>query len=195
MPRSVIGSWIDCRLSSDWVWRVRRFSVRKGASGFTLIELLIVVMIIGLTAGFAVLSVGTLGQRQLGTEAARFVELARFAQDESLLLGQARAIGFSRDGGYAFLEQVYVDREAVTWVPIERSPLGARTLERLDIEFRLFIAGRAVSLDERTDRAQVEFDPAGGLTPFILEWRTRDRVRGVRISGLAGGNIDWEPAQ
>jgi len=165
---------------------------RGRSRGFTLIELLIVVMIVGLTAGLAVLSLGGLGERQWAVEASRFVELARFVQDESLLLGQARAIGFAREGRYAFLEQVYLDRETVVWEPIDRSPLAERSLARLGAEFRLTVAGRALVLDNTTDLALVEFDPAGGLTPFVLEWRNRDGALRIRIIGQAGGALDWE---
>lgn len=183
MRKSAIGSWTERR---------GLYAPRCRQRAFTLIELLIVVVIIGLTAGLAVLSVGGLGERRWAVEAARFVELARFVQDESLLLGQARAIGFAREGRYAFLEQVYLDRETVTWEPIERSPLTERSLERLGTEFRLSLAGRPVVLDSTTDRAWVEFDPAGGLTPFVLEWRNRDGTLRMRVLGHAGGQIDWE---
>ena len=169
----------------------RRDAGRR-ASGFTLLELLVVLLIFGLLVGFAVLAVGGTASRQMEQEARRLVELAGLARDESLLTGQARALGFSRDG-YAFLEQVFLDDERVTWVPLERAPLAPRSLARLDLELRLRQQDRVVPLDDRADRPQVLFNGAGELTPFELDLRPDGAASSLlRVSGTRDGRLVLE---
>lgn len=160
--------------------------------GFTLFELLVVMLILGLVAGFAVLAVGSSPARQMEQEARRLVELAGLARDESLLTGEMRALGFSRNG-YAFLQQVFLDDERLTWVPLERPPLEPRSVERLGLELRLRQQGRVVPLDDRADRPQVLFNGAGELTPFDLELRPAGAARAaLRVTGQRDGRLQQE---
>lgn len=161
-------------------------SLRARAPGFTLIELLVVLLILGLLASFAVLSVGGSASRQVEQEARRLVELAGLARDEALLTGQTRALGFSRDG-YAFLQQVFLDDERLTWLPLEQAPLHPRSMQHLGVELRLRQEGRTIPLDDRADLPQVLFNGAGELTPFELEIR-RDGTT-LRISGQRDGRM------
>jgi general secretion pathway protein H len=162
------------------------------AGGFTLFELLVVMLILGLVAGFAVLSLGSGASRQLEHEARRLVELAGLARDESLLTGQTGALGFARDG-YAFLEPVYLEDAQMTWAAREQAPLQPRSVARLGLELRLFQEGRRVVLDEDADTAHVEFSGAGELTPFELELRPGDPDAPVlRVTGLRDGRLSWE---
>lgn len=151
------------------------------------------VLIVALMAGLGVLSLSGQAHRQWTTEAVRFIELAHYARDESLLTGQARAIGLTRDAGYAFLERVYLDNQSVTWWVIERPPLRERSLASLRLEFRLFQGERRLPLDEQVDRPWIQFDSAGTLTPFLLEWHAPGRGAILRIIGAEGGSITWEP--
>lgn len=163
-----------------------------GIRGFTLLELLVVLLILGLLVGFAVLSVGGSASRQMEQEARRLVELAGLARDESLLTGQVRALGFSRDG-YAFLEQILLDDERVTWIPLDRAPLRPRSVEPLGLRLHLRQDGRVVPLDDRADQAQVLFNGAGELTPFELEMRPEGGAGGIlRITGQRDGRLRWE---
>jgi general secretion pathway protein H len=157
--------------------------------GFTLIELLVVLLIFGLLAAFAVLSVGGSASRQMEQEARRLVELGGLARDEALLTGQVRALGFSRRG-YAFLHQVFLDDERLTWLPLEQGPLQPRSVERLGLELRLRQDGRLIPLDDRADRPQVLFNGAGEVTPFELEIRPEGSTRTVlRVTGQRDGRL------
>jgi general secretion pathway protein H len=160
--------------------------------GFTLLEIVVVVSIAALLFGLAALAIGVGSSRQLEVEGRRLVELASLARDESLLLGQTRALGLARTE-YAFLERVRVDEDTITWVAVERAPFHARSLQRHGIELRLRQDGRVVPLDDRADLPQVFFDSAGGLTPFELELR-RPGAGGdaVRITGTLSGHLSQE---
>jgi len=152
----------------------------------------VVLLILGLIAGFAVLSLGGGASRQIEQEARRLVELAGLARDESLLTGQIRALGFARDG-YAFLEPVYLVDAQMTWVAREHAPLRPRSLARIGVELRLFQDGRQVVLDDEADAAHVEFNGAGELTPFELELRPGAAgVPMLRVTGLRDGRLSWE---
>lgn len=157
--------------------------------GFTLLELLVVLLIFGLLVSFAVLSVGGSASRQMEQEARRLVELAGLARDESLLTGQVRALGFSRNG-YAFLEQILLDERRVTWVALDRAPLKPHSVERLGVRLHLRQEGRVVPLDDRADQAQILFNGAGELTPFELEIRPEGGAgRILRITGQRDGRL------
>jgi general secretion pathway protein H len=170
----------------------QRRDTRWRTPGFTLLELLVVLLIFGLLVSFAVLAVGGTASRQMEQEARRLVELAGLARDESLLTGQARALAFSRDG-YAFLEQVFLDDERVTWVPLERAPLAPRSLARVGLELRLRQQDRVVPLDDRAERPQVLFNGAGELTPFELELRPDGAASSLlRVSGTRDGRLVLE---
>lgn len=163
--------------------------MQRRRRGFTLLELLVVLLIFGLLVGFAVLAVGGGASRQMEQEARRLVELAGLARDESLLTGQSRALGFSRDG-YAFLQQVFLDDNQVTWVALERAPLAPRSVARAGLELRLRQEGRPVPLDEHADRPQVLFNGAGELTPFELEMRPLGSAGAVlRVTGQRDGRL------
>jgi general secretion pathway protein H len=163
--------------------------VQRRRRGFTLLELLVVLLIFGLLVGFAVLAVGGGASRQMEQEARRLVELAGLARDESLLTGQSRALGFSRDG-YAFLQQVFLDDNQVTWVALERAPLTPRSVATAGLELRLRQEGRPVPLDEHTDRPQVLFNGAGELTPFELEMRPVGTASAIlRVTGQRDGRL------
>lgn len=163
--------------------------------GFTLLELLVVLLIFGLLVSFAVLSVGGSASRQMEQEARRLVELAALARDESLLTGQVRALGFSRDG-YAFLEQIFLDDASVTWVALNRAPLQPRSTERLGLRLHLRQDGRVVPLDDRADQPQILFNGAGELTPFELEMRPETGTGSIlRITGQPDGRLLLETLQ
>ena len=159
--------------------------------GFTVFELLVVVFILGLVAGFAVLAVGGGPSRLMEHEARRLVELSGLARDEAMLTGQVRALGFSR-GGYAFLEQVFLDDQRVTWLELERAPLVPRSFDRLGLEVRLYQQGRRVALDDRPDRPLVLFNGAGEVTPFELELRPPRMTEVLVITGFPDGRLHWE---
>jgi general secretion pathway protein H len=86
----------------------------RNDAGFTLIELLVTLVIMGLLAGLASLSVGGSATRQARDEAARFHQLLGFASDEATLQGEELGLRVEEDG-YSVLR---FDPENETWMPM-----------------------------------------------------------------------------
>lgn len=133
-------------------------------SGFTLFEILVVVLIIGIIAGTAVLSVGVLrDDRQVRREADRAAALFSILQDEAMLQGREFGIEFTR-AGYRFVEyDPFGDRWAE--IPLD-DLLRARQLPD-SMEIELYLDGQSVKLDDTPAR--------------FVEDEDDDRARGIEL--------------
>lgn len=161
-------------------------------TGFTLFEILVVVLIIGILAGTAVLSVGVLrDDREVRREADRAAALLSILQDEAMLQGREFGIEFTRTG-YRFVEyDAFGDRWAE--VPLD-DLLRARQLPET-MEFELYLDGQSVKLAETPARFVADEDEdeafgvelysphvfvysSGDLTPFEVHFiRRSDNAR------------------
>lgn len=165
MPTSVTGTSTERR----------RRSARSG--GFSLLELLVVVVIIGLFAGAAVLSMGVLGNdRDIEREAFRLRSLMNLLREEALMQ--------SRDFGILFTDNSYrfyaYDYQQLRWVvPVGEGLFVEHELdEPLNIDLRVedrdlvldagFQAARDDDEDEEDDdpEPQVMVLSSGEMTPF-----------------------------
>jgi len=177
---------------------------RKQESGFTLIEIMVVVIIVGVIASAAFLSMGSLrNDRALTDEARRFIALASVALDEAAM--QGREFGLElMTGSYRFVEY---DAYTAQWGDV----LGDDTLRLRDLtdelEFELFVEGRPILLDDNpasigdpdADESMSGLDAyaphlliysSGDATPFELHiFRNADDLR-VVMRGNALGDIE-----
>jgi general secretion pathway protein H len=172
--------------------------------GFTLIELLVVMVIVATVVSIGVLSFGLLGsERELETEARRFVALMEVAQDDATMQGREFGIELMT-AGYRFVEY---DALTGQWADVPGDEtLRLRELPE-ELEFELYLEDR---------RIQLEYDPAtfddpekssgrsasdvysphllvyssGDATPFELHfWRRFDDSR-VVLRGNALGFVE-----
>ena len=172
--------------------------------GFTLIEIMVVVIIVGVIASAAFLSLGSLrDDRDLKMEARRFIALAGVAQDEAEM--QGREFGMElMTSGYRFVE---FDAYSAQWadVPADET-LRLRELTE-DLEFELYLEGKSVRLDdnpaqfddpdkERSMNTTDNYSPhlliysSGDATPFELHiFRNSDNLR-VVMRGNALGAVE-----
>ena len=158
MPISVTGIW------------TKRFSDRHFNAGFSLIELLVVIVIFGIFAGAAVLSISSVGNdRQIEREAFRLRTLLALIREESVMENRNYGILFS-ETGYRFY--IY-DTERLLWFePFDDRFLGTRALEN-PITLELSLEDRVIPLDRRFNEAEIE-EPqpqvvllaSGETTPF-----------------------------
>jgi general secretion pathway protein H len=162
------------------------------ARGFTLLEVLVVVVIIGVMATLAVLSIGgrSLDDR-LDAEARRLHELMLLAADEAVLQGAELGFVQTTDGyGFLVLQQG-------KWVPLEDAgPLRSRPIAP-PLYLELNVEGRRVA-PLRTDMENVELKPqvlllsSGDATEFMLDLRAQQHAAWFRLQGDLLGQLKLE---
>lgn len=145
--------------------------IRRTERGFSLLELLVVIVIIAVTAGFAILSsnLGS-GSARLDDEADRFSGLLDLLCEEAVL--QQRILGVARLGeGYRFLE-----RRGGLWLDHEASIFRYRAMPE-DMRIELSVAGRIVPPDPEPDEVHIVCMPSGERSPFEMQMAAAsDRV-------------------
>ncbi|MGH8482354.1 MAG: type II secretion system minor pseudopilin GspH [Nevskiaceae bacterium] len=165
----------------------------KSARGFTLLEILVVVVIIGVMATLAVLSIGSRSlDDRLAIEARRLHELLLLAADEAVL--QGAELGFIQTTeGYGFL---VLDREG-KWVPLEDAgPLRGRALApplyiELQVDGRRVVPPRADGQDPEL-KPQVLLLSSGDATEFTLDLRALEFAPYYRLQGDVLGHFKLE---
>lgn len=173
-------------------------------AGFTLVEILVVIVIVGTVVSIAMLSFGVLGNdRELQTEARRFVSLLELARDDATM--QSREFGIElMTGSYRFVEY---DSLAGRWVEVPGDDtLRLRALPD-DEEFELYLEDKRILLDENPAEIKAPDETSmsssskpyaphlliyssGEATPFELHvWRSFDDER-VVLRGNVFGEIE-----
>ncbi|WP_018880241.1 prepilin-type N-terminal cleavage/methylation domain-containing protein [Thioalkalivibrio sp. ALE9] len=137
------------------------------ASGFTLIELLVVMFVIGVVASVGVLSMSQLGSRNLEQTARQLASQIELAREHTLLTGQALSIGVGTEG-LVILERQWIDDTRVTWIPIERGPLGPHDFRQHGLQPRLYVDGRRSGLRESPEHNRIAINGSGHIEPFEL---------------------------
>lgn len=172
------------------------------ARGFTLIEILVAVVIIGIIMSVAVMSLGVVGDdREVRTEASRFMSLLGVAQDDAIFQGREFGVELM-SGAYRFVEY---DPNTNQWA----EPLGDDALRYWslpeEIEFELYLEDQRVLLEFDPQPIDYEAEPgpgrdeygphllifsSGDSTPFELHLvRSLDNAR-IGIEGDLLGNLE-----
>ncbi len=186
MPISATGT-------SSSVRPGRSIALRR-ASGFTLLEVLVVIVIIGIIATMAVVSIRVLGgDHEMDQEARRLRAVLSQAREDAMLEG--RDVGFRVDTtGYDFLRY---DTRTEQWQVVVDDPLlRERTLPD-GLEASLYMEAREVRLPSRsTDDEQAPTAPqivvlaSGDLVPFEIRLARLGTDETRRIEGRVEGDIE-----
>ncbi len=155
--------------------------------GFTLLEILVVLFMIGIITGLAVLSVNHGEAEQLTREAQRLAALMALNQEEALLRGEQRGVGFT-ESGYQFYSWDPKNR----WLPLEDSELLKAHQLPKGFKLQLSLEGRPVILSQSTDKPQVLLLSSGESSDFNLILTVAD-LPGYQLSGDATGQLSTAP--
>ena len=158
----------------------------------TLIEILVVVVIIGIMAALATLSVGILGDdRELEEESERLTNGIALLQEQAQLEGRDYGLRIEADN-YEFLRY---DAFELRWVEIENDPGLLPHQLPPDIAFELELEGRAVLLkQEATPDArlpQLVAWGSGDMSPYQLSLMRGEDGR-ITLTGNPDGTIEVE---
>jgi len=198
MPTWVTGIWTSntfmCRLTPRISFNPGfcYFQSVKKHQGFTLIELMVVVLIVGMLVTLASLSVSNSADKQLETEARRFISLVKFAADEAIMN--------SRDIILKIEEQKYsftVPGPGNTLVDLgEQEPMfRARELpDHMSISGE--ISGEKLLFEKSRDMeapanfAKIGIFSSGEMIPFELVFSQDDGSR-FEVSGDYAGQVEY----
>lgn len=142
------------------------------SAGFTLLEILIVVLLIAITASFAVVSLNRDVDRLAQLEARRLAGLIDQLRDESVITGKAYALEvLSDERAYRFLVA------AEGWQPITGDSLMRQRVipEPLSLSYEPPIDAEVGS------RELVVVQASGQITPFTIIIRGEDRAYHVSL--------------
>lgn len=156
----------------------------------TLIEILVVVVIIGILATIATLSVGLLGgDREIEREAERLTDGIALLQEQAQLEGRDYGLRFETTR-YEFMR---FDAFEQAWKAVEDDPaLAARDLPP-GLAFELVLEGRPVLLRREpgpeTRLPQLFAWGSGDMTPYELTL-VRSGASSITLIGAADGSIE-----
>lgn len=167
-------------------------AVPGSTCGFTLIEIMVVMVLIGILASFAVLSIGGGPRDRLLEEGQRLAALMALQQQEAILSGEIRGIQFSQQG-YAILTL----GEKGRWEPPEATETLIRRQLPEDLTLGLWVDNRPAPL-EKASFPQVLLLNSGEATEFVVVFRFTDdqaldaplyRVAGDAMGRLTVGEV------
>lgn len=156
---------------------------RRRNSGFTLLEVMVVVVIVGLLAGFTALAINQASERPLRGEAERFADWLQMVADSALLQGVAYGLGESEEGW-----QLLVFYRQQWWPAAQPAPFVWRQPAQLSYRPALGTAPPSAAADGQLPVAQLALLPGGGLSPagqFEITFSNRDSRWAVALQSAA----------
>jgi len=147
--------------------------------GFTLIEILVVVLIIGITLGFALLAFGDFGrQRRIVMAAEQFVNYVKFAEQQAIL--ETSTLGI----------KIYQNRYQL--LRLQPSEQWEALSQNSIFQPHFFPDGTIIHLDGPRNTAlepQLIINSSGDITPFTLHFGVDEKPSVAVVMGKHNGVI------
>lgn len=159
MPKSVIGM--------------------QNRRGFTLIEILVVLLIVGITLGFAMLAFGDFGnKRRITSSAEHFVNYVKLVQQEATLESATLGISFNQTSYQVLRFKTGKGWQAMSAKGIFRSQNFPKdTLVRIETAIK------------GTKTPQIIINASGDMTPFKLHIGSNRQDTIIQVNGEHNGSI------
>ena len=159
--------------------------MKSRLTGFTLLELLVVLVIVGITLSFAVLSLGLRSDKDIVLEESRrLTALMQLASEEAVLQGRELAMQFEgNDYRFLILEK---DR----WQVIETDKLFRQRSLPEGLQAELVVEGIGKPPASTSGRL-IYFYSSGEVSPFQLSLQDSQRKYLYTINGDAQGLIQY----
>ena len=152
---------------------------REHSKGFTLIEILVVVLIIGITIGFALLAFGDFGnKRRILISAEQFVNYVKFVQHQAILESSTLGITLNNNN-----YQVLRFQSTLTWQGMPNRSIFHQ---------QHFPYGAIVRLENNTAKSrnpQIIINSSGDMTAFILNLSTNKEATIAKVIGNSNGEV------
>lgn len=146
--------------------------------GFTLIEILVVILIVGITLGFALLSFGDFGgQRRIIMAAEQFVNDVKLAQQQAILGTDTLGI---------HINQTHYE------VMRFKAPKHWQAVANGFFHPQKFPKNAVVHLENKgilSGEPQIIINASGDMTPFKLIFRSLNKIDVVEVVGEHNGDV------
>ena len=151
----------------------------QNKNGFTLIEILVVVLIIGITLGFALLAFGDFGrERRIILAAEHFVNYVKFAEQQAIL--ETSTLGILLSNNSYQLSCLHSQNH---WQAMPQKSVFRQ---------QYFPSDAVVHLDnaaKKSDNPQIIINSSGDITPFKLSFGSHENVKVAVVIGEDNGVV------
>ncbi len=149
--------------------------------GFTLIEIMIVIVIIGITIGFALIAFGNFGEsKRIFFAADHLINTLRLAQQQTIL--ETSTLGLKIDNsGYQFLRL----QNNSHWTPLSNKGVFKMTYFPKNTSIKLSIIN-----SNTADAPAIIFNASGDMTPFTLTFGSTKENKIAVMTGYRNGGLE-----